>query len=157
MIKKSVFIVSLIFLIFISACTTTVEETADCTDSDSLDYTTQGLVQSAEGIERDSCDSNGKLNEIYCEGTSSEIESKDCTELGSNFICFEGYCKETVEEETITVESQVVIVSSLDDHIYGINASSGKELWKYKIGDTQKITPIIYKNLVFSGSANDYL
>jgi PQQ-dependent dehydrogenase (methanol/ethanol family) len=51
-----------------------------------------------------------------------------------------------------------IVFNTLDDHVVAVDASSGKELWKTKVGDintgeTMTMAPLVVKNLVYVGNS----
>lgn len=49
-------------------------------------------------------------------------------------------------------DSEVLIVPSMDHHLYALNAETGAELWQLDLGGAVASTPVLYENHLYVGS-----
>lgn len=52
----------------------------------------------------------------------------------------------------VTVAEGVVVVGSSDQHLYALDAASGRELWRFRTGGKVWSTPVVANGLVYAGS-----
>jgi len=50
----------------------------------------------------------------------------------------------------------VIYLTSLDTHLYAIDAETGKTIWKFKTGAPSVSSPLIHKNQIYFGSHDEY-
>jgi lanthanide-dependent methanol dehydrogenase len=66
-------------------------------------------------------------------------------------------CCDVVNRGPMYADGKIVF-NTLDDHVVAVDAASGKELWKTKVGDintgeTMTMAPLVVKNLVYVGNS----
>jgi outer membrane protein assembly factor BamB len=58
---------------------------------------------------------------------------------------------------TPVIDNGKVFIASLDDYLYALDASTGKELWRFKAGGALSSTPILNNGLVLVGGFDNKL